>query len=181
VSAPLLLALLAAALLFFWATGAHNRLVNLRNQLAQAAARLVEVLAQRSAAQQALQAALLQPMVAEAGSLQALAAAQAEEQVAARALALQPLDVVAANDWRAAQAQLDSSAARVLALLDQHAELKQQGAVAQPLAAWHAAQQRLPLLRQAYNDAAALHDDALAQFPTRLLVKTFRFAATGRV
>ncbi len=178
---PLLAALAVAAVLFFWATGAHNRLVMLRNAVALAGVRLADALAQRGAALAALQAALMQPLAAEAGSLQALAVTLADEQAAARALAAKPGDAAAAAGWLAAQAALDSRASRVLALLDQHAELRQQDAVAQPLAAWQDVQSRLGLLRQVYNDAAGLHDQALAQFPTRLLVKAFRFAPAGRV
>ena len=177
----LVAALLVAAVLFFWATGAHNRLVLLRNGVAQAGARLAEALAQRSAALSQLLAALHEPLAAEAGALQALAAAQLNEQSAARALAAKPLDAAAARDWLAAQAPLDSSAARVLALLDQQADLKQQAAVAQPLARWLESNARLVLLRQAFNEAASEHDRALVLFPTRLLITFFRFDTAGRV
>ncbi len=176
-----LAALLVAAVLFFWATGAHNRLVRLRNAVAQAGARLAEALAQRDAAQTQWLRAVQQPLAAEAGSLQALADAQQQEHAAARALAARPLDAAAARDWLAMEVQRASSAARVLALLDQQAELSLQPAVAEPLTAWQAAQARLPLLRQAFNDAAAEHDRALLQFPTRLLVPLFRFVSAGRV
>ncbi len=177
----LLAALLVAAVLFFWATGAHNRLVRLRNRVAQAGARLAEALAQRSEALAQLLAALHEPMSAEAGSLLALATAQAQEQAAARALAQRPLDAAAARDWLAAQAPLDSAAARVLALVDQHADLKQQDAVSQALERWQESSSRLVLLRQAFNDATDAHNGALAQFPTHLLVRFFRFEASGRV
>jgi LemA protein len=35
--------------------------------------------------------------------------------------------------------------------------------------------------RQWFNDAAASHDAAIAQWPTRLLVPAFRFSAAGRL
>ena len=180
-SLNLLLTVVFAAVVFFWATGAHNRLVRLRNTLAQAGARFSEALALRHAALTQLRLALLQPLAAETGALQALAAAQSDEQAAVSALAARALDAAAARDWLSAQAPLDSSAARVLALLDQHPALRQQDAVAQPLNSWHDTQSRLTLLRQAYNDAADAHNRALAQFPTRLLARPFRFVAAGRV
>jgi LemA protein len=177
----LMAALLVAAVLFFWATGAHNRLVLLRNQVVHAGVRLTEALALRTVAQTQLLAALQPSLAAEAGALQALISAQAAEQAAARALAARPLDSGAARDWLAAQAPLDAATARVLALLDQQLELKQQDAVAQPLAQLQSAQARLLLLRPAYNDAAGEYDRAIALFPTRLLVPLFRFQAAGRV
>ncbi len=177
----LLLAVLFAAVVFFWATGAHNRLVPLRNAVAQAGARLSEALKRRHSALTQLRLALLQPLAAETGALQALAAAQSDEQTASEALAARPLDAVAARDWLSAQAPLESSAARVLALLDQHTALRQQDAVAQPLNDWQETQSRLHLLRQAYNEAADAHNRALAQFPTRLLARPLRFTAVGRI
>lgn len=177
----LMAALLVAAVLMFWATGAHNRLVLLRNGVAQAGVRLTEALAQRSEALAQLLAALQAPLAAETGALQALAAAQGQEQLAARALAAKPLDAAAARDWLTAQAPLDGATARVLALLDQQPELKQQDTVAPPLVQMQEAQTRLMVLRQAFNDAAGEHDSALALFPTRLLVQIFRFEAAGRV
>lgn len=177
----LISALVLAAVLFFWATGAHNRLVALRNAVAQAAARLADLLGQRGAAQLPLISALRLPLAAEQGSLQALAEAEQRAQRAAKALAAQPHSPPLARELAAAETQLASSAARVLALLDQHPDLTQQPDVQQPLLAWQQAQQRLPLLRQAFNDAAQVHDAALLQFPTRLLVPVFRFTAAGRV
>ena len=180
-SLQLLLAVTLLAVLFFWATGAHSRLVTLRNAVNQAGARLAEGLVQRHSALTQLRLALLQPLAAEAGALQALAAAQTDEQAAASALATRALDAVAARQWLATQAPLDFCGARVLALLDQHDALRQQSVVAQPLQSWHDTQSRLALLRQAYNAAADAHNHALAQFPTRLLARPFRFAAAGRV
>ena len=179
--AALIAALVLAAVLFFWATGAHNRLVALRNAVAQAAARLAELMGQRDAAQQPLIVALRQPLAAEQGSLQALADAQERASLAIKALAARPLDPTAARDWMAAETQLTSSAARVLSLLEQHPALSNQAEVQPLLQAWRQAQGRLPLLRQGFNDAAQVHDAALRQFPTRLLAPVFRFTAAGRV
>ena len=179
--AALIAALVLAVVLFFWATGAHNRLVTLRHAVAQAAARLAELLAQRGAAQQPLIGALRLPLAAEQGSLQALDDAHMRAQQAGKALTAQPLGAAQAREFAAAEMQLASSAARVLSLLDQHPELSLQTDVQQPLQAWRQAQQRLPLLRQAFNDAAQVHDAALLQFPTRLLAPVFRFTAAGRV
>ncbi len=193
----LLLAVAAAALLFFWTTGAHSRLLALRKNVDLAAARLTDVVAlrhaaltqllavllQSSRAQAALsQPALLQPLATEAVALQALNGALADEQLATRALAARALDAAAAAAWLAAQAPLDACAARVLALLDQHPELAQEPAVAQPLQAARATQPRLQLLRHAYNEAAGEHNRALLQIPTRWLVRAFfRFAPAGLV
>jgi LemA protein len=177
----LIAALLLAAIVFFWATGAHNRLVALRNAVAQAAQRLAELLAQRAAAHQQLGSALQPALQAEQGSLAALADAVQRSQLASKALAAQPLDPAAARELVAAEALVSSSAARVLSLLDQHPGLSQQDGVQQPLQAWQQAETRLPLLRQAFSDAAIAHDAALAQFPTRLLAPFFRFSAAGRL
>ena len=52
-----------------------------------------------------------------------------------------------------------------------------------PVAAWRAEidtlEQKLQFRRQLYNQAAHKYNDAVRQFPTRLLMPLFRFAPAG--
>jgi LemA protein len=47
--------------------------------------------------------------------------------------------------------------------------------------AWREANRRLGFARQLFNEAAASYNEAIAAFPTRLLVRMFRFEAAGRL
>ncbi|MBK6471600.1 MAG: LemA family protein [Betaproteobacteria bacterium] len=170
-----------AAVLMFWAVGAYNRLVQLRSAIAGAWAKVDDALRQRSAAADALQAALREPLAAEQGALDAWQAALAEAARAASALGAKPVVAAHAVAWVAAEAALSAAASRVFALLEQQIELRQPGAVASQVQVWNEASQRLRFARQLFNEVAAPYDDAIATFPTRLLVRAFRFKAAGRL
>ena len=127
-----LLAWLLAAVLLFWVIGAYNRLIVMRNELAQAWARLQSALDQRGAALQPLVACLRAPMSAEAGALDVWIAAHAQASEAAAAMTRRPVNASHATAWVGAEAGLASAASRALALLDQHSEL----ALQEPVPRW---------------------------------------------
>lgn len=170
-----------AAVLMFWAVGAYNRLMALRSAITGAWAKVDDALRQRAAAAEALGAALREPLAAESGALDAWQAALAEAARAAATLGAKPVQQAHAVAWVAAEAALAAAASRVFALLEQHAELRQGEAVASQVLAWQEASKRLRFARQFFNEAAAPYDEAIATFPTRLLVRAFRFRAAGRL
>ncbi len=176
---PLLVALALAAVLLFWVIGAKNRLVALRNTIADAWSKVQTALDQRGDAVEPLVAALREPMAAEQGALDTWTAAHAEARKAAAAMAARPVDEARALAWVAAEAALAAAASRVLALLDQHAELRQQEPVAALAQAWRDGQARLPFARQLYNEAAAAYNDALGVFPTPLVARAFKLGRAG--
>lgn len=180
-STPLMVALAVAAVVFFWMLGAHNRLVGLRNGLIAAWGRVQDTLTQRSAALQPLVTALREPLAAEQGALDAVLAAHTEALGAAAALNAAPFQTAPAVAWVAAESALSAAASRVMALLEQDLELRSQDSVAVPAAALRDAQSRLAFARQAFNEAAADYNGALAQFPTRWLMPVFRFGPAGRI
>ena len=170
-----------AAVLMFWAVGAYNRLVQLRSAIAGAWAKVDDALRQRSAAADALQAALREPLAAEQGALEALQNAQGASAQATAAMAACTVADDTAAHWVAAEGALAAAASRVFALLDQHAELRAQDPVSTPVAAWGAWEPRLVYRRQKFNEAAFIYNAALTQFPTHLLVPLFGFRRAGRI
>jgi LemA protein len=181
VSTGLVGTLLVLAVLVFWIIGAYNRLIALRNAIAEGWARVQAALQQRGGAVQPLLAALQEPMAAEAGALQALAEAHDECQKAAAAMNTKPVDETHAQAWVAAEARLAAAAARVLALLEQQRELAATEAVATPLAAWREGQAQLPFARQLFNQAATAYNEAADLFPTRLVARGFRLSRAGAI
>jgi LemA protein len=179
VSAALVAVVLVAAVLVFWVIGAYNRLIALRNQVAEAWARMNEALARRGSGVAALAQALREPMAAEAAAIDACVAAFADSQKAAAALNQRPLDESHAEAWVDAEARLQAAAGRLLALLEQHRELMATGSVVEPLAAWHDGQSKLPFARQLCNQAVAAYNEAVAQFPTRLVARGFGLGRAG--
>jgi LemA protein len=174
-------ALALAAVVMFWMIGAYNRLVAQRNAIGNAWARVDEALQQRAAAAAPLAEALMRPLAAEQGALQAWTAAHALAVRTAAAMSAQPVSVDHATAWLAAESALAAASARLFALLEQQPDWARDETVAPWAAAWREGQGRLPFARQAFNDAAQTHNDALAMFPTRLLAPMFGFRPAGRI
>lgn len=173
--------LVASALLVFWMVGAYNRLVALRSAIGTAWQLVDDVLKQRGDALLALVQGLRVPLAAEHGALDALLAAQAQVRAAADALGAQPVAAALATALVAGEAAMASAAARVLALLDQHDAARRDPALAAQVAVVRDSVSRLAFARQLFNDAALAYNDAAAQFPTRLLARSYGFGAAGRL
>jgi LemA protein len=170
-----------AALLVFWMVGAYNRLVALRTAIGSAFQQVDDLLQRRAAAAEPLVAAAREPMAAEAGALDAWLAAAAQVRSAADALRARPVMASLAAALAAAEAGMSATGSRVLALLEQHPEVATQPAVASLLATLREVEPRLAFARQLFNDEAAVYNDAVALFPTRLLAPMFRFGLAGRL
>ena len=174
-------ALALASVAVFWMLGAYNRLVALRNAVGEAWIKVEEAQRQRGDALAPLVAAVREPLAAEPGLFDALLAAQGASEQATVAMAAHTLSARTAANWVAAESTLAAAASRVLALLEQHAGLRTQEPVAGLVQACRALEPRMAFTRQLFNETAVAYDQALAQFPTRLLVRWFRFRPAGRI
>jgi LemA protein len=176
-----LLALALAAVLIFWMVGAYNRLISLRNAIGQAWAKVDEAQRQRGQAAAPLLAALREPLAAEQGALDTAQAALAEVARVAGLMNARPVLEANAASWVAAETGLAGAASRLFALLEHQGELRLQTDVATGSAAWREADLRLAFARQLFNEASADYNEAIALFPTRLLLRMFRFGRAGRI
>jgi LemA protein len=173
--------LLAAAVVVFWMVGAYNRLMAMRNAIGAAWTHIDEALRQRAEVAAPLVQALRGPLAAEQGALDALLAAHGQASDAAMAMSARPLVTASAAAWLAAETALAAAASRVLALLEQHAELRATPPVAAAVATWGQVEARLAYTCQVFDAAAAAYNEAAAQLPTRWLLPLFRFEAAGRL
>lgn len=170
-----------AAVLLFWVIGAYNRLVSMRNAIAEAWAQADEALRRRAEATERLVGALREPLAAEHGALDTLLAAQAQLAHCAGAMSARPLVPANAAAWVEAESRFAAAAVRVFALVDGHAGLREHDALAAVRSPWDEAGQRLPFVRRLFNESAAAYDEALRVFPTSLLSPMFGFAPAGRL
>lgn len=170
-----------AAVLVFWMVGAYNRLVALRNGIGSAWSLVDEVLKKRGEAVQALVLGVGESLPGEQGALDALMAAQAQVRSAADALGARPVDATLAAAVVGGEAAMASAASRVLALLEQHDELRRADAVAPHVGVLRDSAAKLAFSRQLFNEAAAAYNDAARLFPTRLLAELYRFGPAGRL
>jgi flagellar hook-associated protein 3 FlgL len=125
--------------------------------------------------------ALRTPLAGELVSLDALIAAQTQVRSAADALRARPVQVALAQALVAAESAMASASSRVLALLDQHDALRVDAAVAPFAGVLRDSGARLAFARQLFNEAAQTYDDAVHQFPTRLLISLYGFGPAGRI
>lgn len=176
-----LAALAAVAVAGFWMLGAYNRLVELRNTIKDAWARVDEALRQRSGALEPLVAALREPLAAEQPALDALLTAQHQAARAAGAMSARPVDAGHAAAWVAAETTLAAAASRVFALLDHQGDLRHITQLPTLVATWRDGEARLAFARQLFNDTSARYNESIALFPTSLLVRLFGFAPAGRL
>ncbi len=173
--------LLAGAALvgLFWAVGAYNRLVALRNAVGTAWLQVDEALQQRGAAVAPLVAALRDGLVGEGAALDALLTAQAQVAAAADGLRPRPLQADAAQALVKAESLWASASARVLGLLDLHPDLRDAADVAPQVLLLRDVEPRLVFRRQRFNAEAHAYNDAVALWPTRVLARLYGFAPAG--
>lgn len=170
-----------AAVLVFWTVGAYNRLVGLRSAILAAWARVDETLRSRGATVAPLVAALREPLVAEQGALDTLLGAHGRAEGAAASLRARPTAAASAAVWAMAETQLASAASRVLALMEQDFELRADTAIVPLVSIWRESEAQLGFARQLFDGAVQEYNEALAQFPTRLLARLFGFKPAGRL
>ena len=169
------------ALLVFWSLGAYNRLVALRGAIGAAFVQVDEQLRRRQALLQALLETLRPELPSELGALDAVANALQQVQAStesarARVCVAEPIERLAAYE-----VQLTAALARMGALIEQHAELRQREDVAPRTAELREIDVKLGFARQLFNDASLKYNGAVQQFPTRLLKPMFRFVEAGRL
>jgi LemA protein len=170
-----------ATVIAFWMLGAYNRLVRLRNDIGAAFAQVDSQLQRRAAVLPGLLADLREPLASEAGALDACDSAQAGVCDAADAMRARPARPGGAEALAAALARLDSALVRLVALSETNAPLREVDGVAAALAVLRDVDARLGFARQLHNEAVRAYNDALAEFPTRLLVPMYRFVPAGRL
>ncbi len=163
------------ALLFFWGVGAYSRLMSLRNAIGDAYAQLDTHLKERNKACAQLLAAVTPRLPNEQATFAALISAQAESQAAAQAARGKPWAPDPMGSLAVASALHTAALTRLLSLLDHHAELLGEGGVDALVGELKLIERQRAFTRQVFNQAVAQYNDALHQFPTRLLAKLYDF------
>lgn len=172
-----------ALVLVLWGVGAYNRLMSLRNAIGQAWAVFEELLRQREQVASPV-VRRLRARLDDAGhvTLDSLVAAQAQLQADLTALRGRPLHQRAALAALVAHEVACADAlAGVEAAVVAEAPLASDPDLAIAFAELDQLDTRLAAARQGFNHAASAYDAAIAQFPTRLLVRGFGFKRAGRL
>jgi LemA protein len=164
-----------AALLFFWGVGAYNRLMSLRNAIGDAFVQLDTHLKERSEACDKLLAAVAPRLPSEQATFDALASAQAESQAAAQASRAKPWAPDPVGSLAVASALHAAALTRLMSLLDHQAELRSETEIDALVSELKLIERQRAFARQLFNQAVSQYNEALQQFPTRVLANLYGF------
>lgn len=165
----------AAALLFFWGIGAYNRLMSLRNAIGDAFMQLDAHLKERSEVCDKLLAAVAPRLPSEQATFDALASAQAEAQAAAQAARGKPWAPDPAGSLAVAGALHAAALTRLMSLLDHQPELRSETEIDGLVSELKLIERQRAFTRQVFNQAVNQYNEALQQFPTRVLANLYGF------
>ena len=171
-----LVAVAVSALLVFWAVGAYNRLVRLKNTIANAFGQIDVQLKRRYDLIPNLVEAAKKYLQHEQGTLEAVIAARNQARIASDALRSRPANAAAVTALVAAEQLLDDSLGRLFAVAEAYPELKADQTIRELSEELTSTENKVAFARQAYNDAALDYNNAQGQFPALLIARLFGFA-----
>jgi len=166
---------LLAALLGFWAIGAYNRVMSLRNAIAVAFAQLDANLSARAAVCNQLLQVLRPLLPSEQATFDALDAAQTEVQAALQAVRLKPYAGDPVASLGVASAVHAAALTRLMSMLEHHADLREHPELFSQVDELKLIERQRAFTRQVFNQAVGAYNEAIIQFPTRVLASFYGF------
>lgn len=163
-------------LIVFWAVGAYNRLVSLRNQFKNAFAQIDVQLKRRYDLIPNLVETAKGYMKHERETLEAVIAAR-NQAVNANAKAAGDIsDAAAMQQMAAAEGALSSRLGKLFALSEAYPDLKANQNMMQLTEELTSTENRIAFARQAYNDGVMQYNNSREQFPGSVIAGMFAFA-----
>lgn len=167
--------LLAALVVFFWAVGAYNRLVRLRNGIANAFGQIDVQLKRRHDLIPNLVEVARKYLEHESQTLEAVIAARNQARSAEQAASGAPLNPALISTLSGAEQMLGGALGRLMAVVENYPELKADQNMRELSEELSSTENRIGFARQAYNDQANDYNDAAQQFPTLIVARLFNF------
>ena len=164
-----------AALLIFWAVGAYNRLVRLKNIIANAFGQIDVQLKRRYDLIPNLVEAARKYLSHERDTLEAVIAARNQARSASDRVASRPGQADAVIALAAAEQTLGGSLGRLFALAEAYPDSKADQTIRELSEELTSTENKVGFARQAYNDAVLDYNNAQAQFPALLIARLFSF------
>jgi LemA protein len=168
--------LLAIGLLIaFWAVGAYNRLVSLRNQIKNAFAQIDVQLKRRYDLIPNLVETAKAYMKHERETLEAVIAARNQAMSANAKASVDPGNAAAMQQMANAEGMLSSTLGRLFALSEAYPDLKANQNMMQLTEELTSTENRIAFSRQAYNDGVMQYNTSIEQFPVSIIANMFTF------
>jgi LemA protein len=178
-STPQIVGWAIAAVLVFWAVGAYNRLVSLRNDISRAFVPVDAQIRQRHMLLEQWVDALRPLLEHNPQSLDAVLAACGQLQAACDVVRARPSAARPMASLRLAEETLAEARTRLKGDLPARPEMLAGLGVAVFGEELSAADGTLGFARRQFNEATQNYNDALDQFPTWLIAGMFRFRGAG--
>jgi LemA protein len=163
------------AVLLFWAVGAYNRLVRLKNLIANAFAQVDVQLKRRYDLIPNLVEAAKKYLLHERETLEAVIVARNQASAANDAARNRPARAPEVMALGVAEQALDSSLGRLFALAEAYPDLKADSTIRELSEELTSTENKVAFARQAYNDTVLDYNNAQAQFPALLIARVFGF------
>ena len=174
-TAWIVLGLIAALLV--WAISVYNRLVQLRNRIANALGQIDVQLKRRYDLIPNLVEVARGYLQHEAATLEAVIQARGQAQSAATAARATPASANALGALAAAEGVLGGALGRLMVVAEAYPELKADATMQSLSEELTSTENRLGFARQAYNDQALEFNDKAAQFPDLIVARLLGFPA----
>ncbi|UCV00234.1 LemA family protein [Acidovorax radicis] len=168
--------LAVVAALLVWAVTVYNRLVQLRNRIANAFGQIDVQLKRRYDLIPNLVEVARGYLKHEAATLEAVIQARGQAQGAAAAARVAPGNASAMGALAAAEGVLGGSLGRLMVVAESYPELKADATMQSLSEELTSTENRLGFARQAYNDQALEFNDAATQFPDLVVARLLGFA-----
>ena len=166
----ILLLLAVLAVIAFWVVGAYNKLISLKNQVANAWKQIDVQLKRRHDLIPNLVEAAKGAMQFEKQTLEAVISARNSAIAAAKsASATDGPSAQAVAQTAAAEGQLTASLGRLFAVVEAYPQLKATGNIGQLQEELVSTENKIAFSRQLYNDTATEYNTKQQQFPTNLV------------
>lgn len=170
-----LVSIAVLALLVCWAVGAYNRLVRLKNLIANAFGQIDVQLKRRYDLIPNLVEVARKYLAHESQTLEAVIAARNQARTVEQAAASSPLNAGALSALAGAEQVLGGALGRLFAVAEAYPDLKADQSMRDLSEELSSTENRIGFARQAYNDNVLEFNDAAAQFPALIVARLFGF------
>ena len=167
------------ASLIFWSVGAYNRLVRLKNIIANAFGQIDVQLKRRYELIPNLVEAARKYLSHERETLEAVIAARNQAKSASDVARSRPSNALAVSMLAVAEQALSSSLGQLFALSEAYPELKADQTIRELSEELTSTENKVTFARQAFNDAVLDYNNAQGQFPAVLVARLFSFAPSA--
>ena len=174
-SATAWIVLALVAVVVIWAVAVYNRLVQLRNRIANAFGQIDVQLKRRYDLVPNLVEVARGYLAHEAATLEAVIKARGQAQGAAAAARAAPTSASAIGALAVAEQALGGSLGRLMMVAESYPELKADATMQSLSEELTSTENRLGFARQAYNDQVLDFNDQAAQFPAIVVARLLGF------